>query len=55
MQDYLAACAYGKKETDLKEEEEKRQYIEALLQEADMWYKEGIIHGNKNFEMRKMW
>lgn len=39
MQDYLAACAYGQKETDLKEEEEKQQFIEALLQEADMWDK----------------
>ena len=39
MQDYLAACAYAQKETDLKEEEEKRQFIEALLQEADMWDK----------------
>ena len=32
MQDYLAACAYRQKETDSKEEEEKRRFIEELLQ-----------------------
>ena len=43
MQDYLAACAYRQKETDSKEEEEKRRFIEELLQEADMWYKASMI------------
>ena len=39
MQDYLAAFVYRQKETDSKEEEEKRRFIEELLQEADMWDK----------------
>lgn len=47
MQDYLAACAYGQKETDLKEEEENGSLLKPFCKKRicgiNWWYKASMI------------